>query len=400
MTAEQIQPIASGKRTAIIDMLRGWALLGVCLMNYVDYSFFDKVGKQPNIKPDILTTVLQITGSVIFQAKSWTMLSFLFGYGFAVLIKNVANKGYNPVWFFTKRMLWLFVIAFINCCFWWGDILKDYAFMGLVLLFFYKMKPKPAFILCLVLLLILPATNYFVNMIPNPAKGKFDTLIPLYHSAGFINNVKFHLLGTWYREVISPGYLYNVHLVQLICFLGGFSAQGIAFFENIHDNKKHVKRIFWGSIAFALVLVGVLIASNIIQTKFKINIFKYYAPFYWFILASMIFIMASLCWLYINGKLKAFFTSMEKIGKMTLTNYMVQNIISFFVFGGVGLGLGSKMPYWFYLALPFCIYVAQVFFSKWWLNNYNYGPMEWIWRQLSYWKRLPIKKEKGVKVVG
>jgi uncharacterized protein len=400
MTAEQIQPIASGKRTAIVDMLRGWALLGVCLMNYTDYSFFDKVGKQVATKPDVLTTVLQIVGFIVFQAKSWTMLSMLFGYGFAVLIKNVANKGYNPVWFFTKRMLWLFVIAFINCCFWWGDILKDYAFMGLVLLFFYKMKPKPAFILAIVLLLLLPGVVQLVNKIPSKSYEDFNKLIPLYHSKGFLANVKFHLLGTWYREVISPGYLYSVHLVQLICFLVGFSAQGIGFFENLADNKQYLKRIFWWSLVVAILMVGLFILNRIIIKKFKFDYFKYYAPFYWFILASMIFITASLCWLYINGKLKSFFKAMERIGKMTLTNYMVQNVISFFVFGGVGFGLGSTMPYWFYLALPFCIYVVQVYLSKWWLNNFNYGPMEWLWRQASYGKILPLKKEKGVKVVG
>jgi uncharacterized protein len=394
MTAEQIQPIVPSKRTAIVDMLRGWALLGVCLMNYVDYSFFDKVGKHVAAKPDVLTRVLQIVGFVVFQAKSWTMLSMLFGYGFAVLIRNVRDKGYNPVKFFTVRMLWLFLIAFVNCCFWWGDILKDYAFMGLILLFFYKMKPKPAFILCLVLLLLLPAVGPLVNKIPSNSFKEFEKLIPLYHSTSFIANVKFHLLGTWYREVISPNYLYTVHLVMLICFLAGFSAQGIGFFENLIDNKKYVKRIFWWSLVVAILLVALFVGNDIIGKKFKFNLFKYYMPFFWFILSTMLLITAALCWLYINGKLKAFFRAMENIGKMTLTNYMVQNIISFFVFGGVGLALGSKMPYWFYLALPLAIYIIQVYLSKWWLLNYNYGPIEWIWRQLSYGKRLPLQKLK------
>src|SRR5476651_2291989 len=103
MTDEQIQPIAPSKRTAIVDMLRGWALLGVCLMNYVDYADFDKI-TNPKTKADILTVILKGFGGVVFSAKSWTMLSMLFGYGFAVLIRNVADKGYNPVLFFTKRM--------------------------------------------------------------------------------------------------------------------------------------------------------------------------------------------------------------------------------------------------------------------------------------------------------
>jgi len=390
MTAEQIQPIAPSKRIAIVDMLRGWALLGVVLMNYVDY--FDVGRDYKNYHPDLLTNILRNFGFFMFQAKSWTMLSMLFGYGFAVLIKNVANKGYNPVWFFSKRMFWLFVIAFFNCCFWWGDILKDYAFMGLIMLLFYKLKPKPAFILCIVLLLLMPAIQPLTNMITSHSGENFEKLIPLYHSASFINNIKFNLLGTWYREIIAPGYLYNVHLVQLICFLAGFAAEGVGFFENLHDNKKYVKRIFWWSLVVTLLVLCSFIVSGPIKTKFKIDIFAHYSPFHLFILANMVFYTMALCWLYINGKLKSFFRAMEKIGKMTLTNYMVQNIISFFVFSGCSLNLNTKMPYWFYLALPFCIYVVQVYFSKWWLSRYNYGFIEWIWRQLSYGKILPLKK--------
>jgi uncharacterized protein len=235
-----------------------------------------------------------------------------------------------------------------------------------------------------------------VKNIKSNSDVQFNKLIPLYHSSSFINNVKFHLLGTWYREVISPGYLYTVHLVMFACFLLGYAAQRINFFENIAENKKHVKRILWYMLSAVLLLVAFFITAD----KLKWTYYKYYNPGYIFIIATMLLITSALCLLYVNGKLKAFFRSMENIGKMTLTNYLVQNVISFFVFGGVGLGLGSKMPYWFYLALPFAIYIIQVYFSKWWLSQYNYGPVEWLWRMLSYHKILPIKKERGVKVVG
>lgn len=387
MAAAQIHPISSSKRTAIVDMLRGWALLGVVLMNYVDYH---DVGWEPakNYKPDLLTNILQNFGWIVFAAKSWTMLSMLFGYGFAVLIRNIADKGYNPVKFITVRMLWLFVIAFINCCFWWGDILKDYAFMGLVMLLFYKIKPKPAFILAIALFFILPALAPLIYKIKSDGEKHFAQLIPLYHSKNFFDNIKFNLLGTWYREMISPGYLYMVHLVQLLCFMLGFAAQRINFFERLTDNRKTLKRIFWYTLIGFIFLTGVFPLAQ----HFKWEFYKYYNIRYPYIIITMLCTVSALCWLYISGKLKAFFRALEAIGKMTLTNYMVQNIISFFVFGGVGLALGSTMPFWFYMALALAIYIAQVYFSKWWLSRYNYGFVEWIWRQLSYGKRLPLRK--------
>ena len=103
MNTGTITPIVPEKRLAIIDILRGWALLGVVLMNYTDvYSMLSKP-----LRPDRFNSVLMGIGSVVFEAKSWTLLSFLFGYGFAVLIDNLTAKGIKPAPFFLRRMFWL-----------------------------------------------------------------------------------------------------------------------------------------------------------------------------------------------------------------------------------------------------------------------------------------------------
>ena len=121
----------------------------------------------------------------------------------------------------------------------------------------------------------------------------------------------------------------------------------------------------------------------------------YYLPYHWIILGSMLFFTSTLCWLYVSGKLKAFFNSMQVIGKMTLTNYITQNVLALLLFSGIGLNLSLKhrIHFGYYLLFAFVIYVAQVYLSKWWLSKYQYGPIEWVWRQLSYAQRLPIKKQ-------
>ena len=105
------QPIQTNQRTLIVDILRGWALFGVVLMNYFD--FFTLGRNWETFKPDTLTNILMYSCSIIFAAKSWTLLSLLFGYGFAVLMNNVKEKGHNVYLFFTGRMFWLLVLAFI-----------------------------------------------------------------------------------------------------------------------------------------------------------------------------------------------------------------------------------------------------------------------------------------------
>ena len=383
------QPIQQKERTAIIDILRGWALLGVVLMNYVDAYYLGLDFK--TFKPDITTNILMGFGQIVFAAKSWTMLSFLFGYGFAVLMQNVSGKGLNPYAFFSRRMFWLLVLAVINSAFFFGDILKDYAVMGMVLLLFYRCSAKTAFLVSLGLLLVLPAVAAFVHNLNMP--GGMELLTSHLHLFASHNPLKvlwFGLIGTYKYEFLNMGYLITVHVVMLACFMLGLAAQKADFFNRLVENKKYVKRIFW----FSLLFIAALLGSFAVTENFKLTWMKYYSPFYWIIVSSMIFITASLCWLYAAGKLKRFFRALQTIGKMTLTNYITQNILAVLLFSGFGFGfsLTNRIHYGYYMLFALCIYIGQVYFSKWWLSKYHYGPIEWVWRQLSYGKRLPIRK--------
>src|SRR5258708_2708754 len=110
MSQSDFKPIEAGQRLPLIDILRGWALLGVVVMNYGEFYFLGLAPHQPaNHATDIFINV----ANAIFSSKSWSLLSFLFGYGFAVIMQNTRLKNANSNTFFVKRMLWLFVLAFI-----------------------------------------------------------------------------------------------------------------------------------------------------------------------------------------------------------------------------------------------------------------------------------------------
>lgn len=386
MQASLNQPVQQNQRTVIVDVLRGWALLGVVLMNYFD--FFTLGRNWETFKPDILTNILLYASSILFAAKSWTLLSLLFGYGFAVLMNNVKEKGHNAYGFFAGRMFWLLVLAFINSALFFGDILKDYAVLGLVLLLFYRSSAKTAFITSIVLLIVIPAIAAYVGTLPNDSQKELLKLFPLYRSNNLLDVLWFGLKGTYFSEMISKPYLYTVHVVMFCCFLWGFSLYKINFFNKLNSKLKYIKKALWISLAIAIFLTIFFQLAK----HFKWDFLKHYKLGYWLILSSMLFIASAICWLFAAGKLKSFFASLEVMGKMTLTNYMVQNLIGLLVFSGFGLGIWNTKPIWFYFLLAIVVYILQVFFSKWWLSKYNYGPIEWIWRQLSYRKRLPLKK--------
>lgn len=380
------QPIQQSNRTIIVDILRGWALLGVVIMNYLDFFTIERDWDKFN--PDVFTNILLYVTQLVFSAKAWTMLSLLFGYGFAVLMDNIKEKGHNPYGFFAGRMFWLLVLAFINSALFFGDILKDYALLGLVLLLFYRSSAKTTFITSLVLLIAIPALSAYISSLGGSGWLFLPKLFPLYKSNNLFNVLYFGLKGTWVAQMVSKPYLYTVHVVMLCCMLWGFSLYKINFFNNLPSKLKTIKRAFFTALALSVFFT----VFFLIAQRYKIPHYKYYNIYYWSILSAMITIGSAITWLYLAGKLKPFFANLALIGKMTLTNYMVQNLIGLLVFSGFGLKIWSTYPLWFYVLLALVVYTLQVYFSKWWLSKYNYGPIEWIWRQLSYRKKLPLKR--------
>jgi uncharacterized protein len=386
MQQETILPIQATERTKIVDILRGWAILGVVLGNYGDYA---DIGKPFKHSPDTLSNIMGGINQFVFAAKSWTLLSVLFGYGFAIVMRNVAAKGKSPVKFFIIRMFWLFVIAFVNSAFWFGDILKDYAFLGLVLLFFYKASVKVTFRTGLFLLLIVPFVTAGVAHLfpPNPKLG--EDLIPMLYTHNWLMLFETHLKATYFFEVINPQYAISVHIMMLACMLFGFAAQQIDFFNRLPEFKKQITTAIWIGLTIAIIIN----AANIYANVHKLGILNFIRPRYWAVFATMIMIASGICCLYIGGKLKRFFDGLQAMGKMTLTNYMAQNILAWFIFLNPGLGIFNTKPYWLYFLIAIVVFAIQIPLSKLWLNYYNYGPVEWVWRQLSYGKRFPIKKQ-------
>ena len=383
-----LQPKLPSRRTPVVDILRGWALLGVVLINYPMFYFLLK--DFSTIQHTPFTTVLQQIIAIVFSSKSWTLLSFLFGYGFAVLMNNIAAKGQQQVAFFIRRMCWLFILAIVNTAFYFSDILKDYAILGLLLLFFRNSRAKTCFIIALCLFLIVPFMSAYLNRISKPGNDTLAPLIYLYKSSNPLHVFWFGLKASVLSLFNSYSYIVPVRIVMTGCFFLGMAAQKADFFNRLPGNGRWIQRIFWITLASSITLYFFINAS----TKNHWGYLQYFRPGYWLVLSSMLFIASAICWLYNAGKCRRFFNALQLMGRMTLTNYIMQNLIGMLVFSGFGMGLFNTMPYLFYVALSVVVFTAQVFFSQWWLSRYQYGPLEWIWRQLSYRRRLPIRANK------
>lgn len=384
MTEGNLNPVEQKDRVVIVDILRGWALIGVVLVNYFLFFYMSPNADIP--QNDYVSHVSRLLTDIFFTNKSRIMLNVLFGFGFATVINNVAQKNINPVSFFAKRMFWLFVIGIINTCFYYGDFLKDYAIVGLLMLLFYKADKKASLYSAIFLMIIYPATGDFFGN--HEIIHTQPTDLALYESHNVFKVLLYGFFeGT--KELYSLGRLLGINLFVLSCFLFGQYFYKIDFFRKIVNGEISVKRMFWTSL---LSTISVAAITNFIPKIFKNNIFKHYDTLFWLEFGLMLVLLSAFCWLYKKNKLRRFFSSLQAVGKMTLSNYVMQNIISIFLFSGSGLGLLGKLPLYSYIFIALTIYIAQTFFSKWWLSKYNYGLVEWIWRQLTYMKNLPLKK--------
>jgi uncharacterized protein len=202
--------------------------------------------------------------------------------------------------------------------------------------------------------------------------------IALYQSNELLQVLRFGLQSGLNISLSLTKYA-DWNLVMLGCAFIGVYVQRIGLLENLHDNLRHIRRIFWASLAFAVATAAARAGAQ----KLGMNLDDYYDIHFWPMLGQMSFFMAGICWLYGRGRLQGFFGGLQSVGRMTLTNYFVQNLAAFLVFSGVGLGLLWRMPYSMHVGIALALFLAQIAFSRFWLSRYPLGPIERLWRRLS-----------------
>lgn len=385
MTSNQVQPISQTNRTAIIDILRGWALFIVVTMNFADFVDFSA---PKDTQPSSFEKIFSITKVTLLNTKGWLLLAILFGYGFAFLINKLEQKGKNIVKFFLWRMMWLFLIGIVNSMIFDGDILLDYAVMGVLLLPFYKLKTKTLWWIIVIGFLICPFIDPIFFQHPLDFSNNLHTHAQKLHENFKLANIVLgNLLGRANTLIFFLPYSITVHIMQLIFFLLGLIAFRSNFFIQAKDKYYSlIKKIFWISLICFLVPTCIRILLDYILHNE--TIFKYISLRYISAVPGSLMFAAGLILLFVNNKCNKITDSMKNIGMMTLTNYIIQNLIIFILFFIFKINLPS---FWNF-SLATVIYVLQIIFSKWWLSKYNYGLVEWMWRCLSYQQWFALKK--------
>ena len=395
-------PVAEHERASVLDFLRGIALLGILTVNIV---IFANPGTglglgDSTITPDRLTLFF-ITWFA--QAKFYSLFSFLFGIGFAVQMRNAEHGDENTTIRFIRRSITLAVFGILHIVFLWvGDILLTYAVIGLLLLAFKNVSDKAlkwwiGGLIGFPTLLILGVTLLIVlfRLIPAVEAGcvKMETEI-LDGMLKAENDEIANLQNQTYREAMKSRLIH--FLLQIIALATAMPAILAMFLSGLMVGRRKIpmnpmehlplirRMAFWG------LLIGVLasgfVAFTILWAPFltAIPVMFYNNNFAGPVLG--LGYAATLTLIYLRTGPSWWNKPIAAAGRMALTNYLTQSVVNTFLFAGFGFGLGGQIGPFGLIGIVIVIYSCQLVISTVWLHFFQFGPMEWLWRAITYWK--------------
>ncbi|RLL45043.1 DUF418 domain-containing protein [Oceanobacillus piezotolerans] len=381
-------PIRGKNRLEWIDAARGFAVFGIFIVNigsfsapYFLYGGGDRVWNEP------VDSFIRIIIDIFFQASFYTLFSLLFGFGYQIMSERLRAKNISLYPFLIRRMSILFGFGLIHAfVIWYGDILLTYSVVGFILLLFINVRSK---YLLWVAVILLGSSVSFITFVYYIARDYLGVSNQAAINEAFANYQSRNFFLIWEQNytdwMYANGGIGIIFLVMTILplFLIGMY---IARKRLLHEPENY-RAILWkiwsvSFVIFILLKMGPYLFDN--------------PPWFSYIQdnvgggASAIFYIVSMTLLAQSNRGKRMTRAFTYVGRMALTSYITQSIFLFLLSYGIGL-YGSISPL-VGIIIVILFYSLQVLFSKWWFMRYQFGPLEWVWRSLTYWKRQPFKR--------
>ncbi|QNA44711.1 DUF418 domain-containing protein [Lacibacter sediminis] len=435
MTIDQAAPVSQSERIVLLDSLRGIAILGILLMNIPGFGLPEPVYRDPS--------VLNEWGSINFntwyfieffpEGSQRALFSMLFGAGIILFLsrQEKKNEGLWPADYFFRRQLWLLVFGLFNAyvLLWMWDILFHYACIGMIMFTFRRLSPKGLLIaafICLLLQTVRENVDIYRDkkvITKGELIAKIDTTVTkltdqqkeeLGAMTGFkekstqkeklkkmeksTKSVRGDYLG-FYEYQSERSFRTEVfYLYYMAWDILLFMFLGMAFYKTGIIQGQASSKIYWvlfvGGLGIGLLLSYFRLKPLI---DYKFNEFDYIknVQFEFYELSRAfrsIGIFGLIMLLYKSGWFKWFFALLRPVGQMAFTNYLMQSLLVGLFFYGVGFGMFGKLERYEIYYVVGGTWLLQIIWSHIWLRFFRFGPLEWCWRSLTYWKRQPFVK--------
>lgn len=392
-----VAPVAPEERQPLIDALRGVALAGVLLANlgYLSlYEFMPEASRAALPTAGTDAWVMKLMEWVV-GAKAITVFSLLFGLGFAIQLERAEARGALGLPRYLRRLGWLLVIGLLHSyLIWWGDILTVYATVGLMMVLFRHASNRLLVLGGVFIAVLLPGA---IGPWINPWLDAEVERVPLY-----ARSLLAFTSDAWRETFLANLALVNwVRLTNwsLVCFvlgrfLLGYWAGRTRLLQQPEAQRPLLRRIFIGAAITAALAALALFAID------------QYVPGWreaagWRYLRNIAFRLQPLALgsayatgfalLFLRANWQRWLGVFAPLGRMALTNYLVQSVIGVMLFYGIGLGIGPWTGATGWVMAWLGILGAQILFSHFWLTHFRYGPCEWAWRSLTYGQLQPMK---------
>ena len=379
-----LAPISSKERLQILDILRGFAIFGILAVNIGGFAapvFFPGY-----LVPDRSTFDELAQRLMLFfaEGKFYTIFSFLFGLGFSVQLGRAENKGRDIKSFYPRRLWVLFGFGILHAIFfWYGDILRLYALLGFALLAFRSRSNRTLLIwsgifYAAAFIILALVGGPFANE-PIPGFDVVTMARQAYQGSSFLNVLVFQV----FTFPVTFGVIALVQgLSVMSLFLLGLFAGRIHFFEHLQENRVWlVRAVVVGLIVGVPANTLFMMTENPISASFGFTIG---APAF----AAMYISLIGLFSLTEFGQ--KILAPLSYVGRMALTNYILQSVVCSLLFFGYGFGLYEQIGAAGLWGITFLIYLVQIPLSMAWLSRFHFGPLEWVWRTLTYRQRQPF----------
>jgi uncharacterized protein len=397
-------PVRPAERILTLDIIRGFALLGIFVMNmpYMSGSFHAGADGAVLWPAWWDQAALRIR-DVLFDGKFNSMFSFLFAIGFTIQLARLEQR--QPGSFtaiYVRRVLLLLLFGLIHACLIWaGDVLHIYALFGLLLLLIRGWSDR-TIVGAIGMCLLYPSFVSALRLLTRSSED-VERLVAVEQAHEASNNAAFGAGSfldaavestretiLFYTDPTALPFTFWFYVTIATTMLLGLLAGRHQWIQRANEHLPLVRRVQWWSL-LAGVGCGVVVAiGNVVTEPFTPSPLKILTSTCYAVarVSLMMFYVATIVRLAANERWRRRLRPIAAAGRMPLTNYLLQSVIGTFIFYGWGLGLWGQVGYALQLALAFAVFfLLQVPLSVWWFRHFSYGPMEYVWRVLTYGRR-------------
>ncbi|MEK3887423.1 DUF418 domain-containing protein [Bacillus sp. FSL K6-3431] len=382
-----MEPIGSRERIHSLDVLRGFSLLGILLVNMISFhSPFSYYNPYEWFKYDDLTVYTWI--DIFVQGSFYPIFAMMFGYGLVIMQERSKIKGISFWKISIRRLIVLLLFGIVHAfLIWYGDILITYAIMGLLLLLFLRFSGP-----------ILLGIGFTLYLLPQLLMGALLLVASLFDDGTLADYTDIHSLqtsadtyatGTFWEITVQRyadwsinsgiGAIILFSFIILPLMMIGAGAAKLHWLQNANKQK-----LRWLIILLSALPLGIAIKMLPFYTTPTISI-QYIQDMIGGPILGIAYIACII--LIMNNKISAkLLKPIASTGRMSITVYLMQSLIGTLIFYSYGFGLYGQVSMSTATWLAVAIYIIQVIIAEMWLSKFRYGPVENVWRYLTYGK--------------